>query len=341
MLVKVCNQIIRYNPDLSKFAAERREKRIIPVDNNVCRYLRFRAIGNMEISGSNGNSDGFPYEHFEDGREGYGYKSFINKRAHFEHNSHYGLAGSIGDLPDAFLNKFIYPREFTAANNWIQLLGTKNDSLRARLLEYPMQKDGSIEVLMRINTDLIKSAEVIKSVKNALDRLVKMIDSGMKLFCSMGTNVMYSDCTVCGNRVEFSNQYCNHLKTGSKGGLFIVSANQVRDLLDAEKLRPEWLKHLITSARDVDEVLNGISNRGLSIKASEMNHELSFFELSVVGAPAYVKGEQLEKIATRQQDEGKREYLRRMASEFGKDNILELYSFLQEEGVISNACMLN
>ena len=82
-------------------------RRVVPIDSNNFRYLRFRAIGNMERDGSNGNWDGFSYEHFEDDRPNFGYKSFIGKRAHSEHNSAEGIGGSIGDLPDAFLNRFI------------------------------------------------------------------------------------------------------------------------------------------------------------------------------------------------------------------------------------------
>jgi len=48
----------------------------------------------------------------------------------------------------------------------------------------------------------------------------------------------------------------------------------------------------------------------------------------------------LEKLA-RKNDEPQKEYLRRIASEFGDDMILDLYSFLQEEGRISSQCMVN
>ena len=126
MLHKVCTQQVLVKP-LSVTAANQalRERRIIPVNTSEFRYLRFRAIGNMEwkTAGPNGNWDGFPYEYFEDERPGYGYQSFINKRAHVEHNSAKGLAGSIGDLPDAYLNRFSYGN--TGVNvGWIW--GAKN-----------------------------------------------------------------------------------------------------------------------------------------------------------------------------------------------------------------------
>ena len=48
----------------------------------------------------------------------------------------------------------------------------------------------------------------------------------------------------------------------------------------------------------------------------------------------------LEKLA-RQNDESHKEYLRRIAKEFGDDMILDLYSVLQEEGKIATSCMVN
>ena len=336
MLTKVCNQIVQPIP-FRQVVTAGHERKIIPVDNQEFRYLRFRAIGNMEVSGANGNFDGFPYEHFEDPRTGFGFKSFIGKRAHAEHNSALGLAGSIGDLPDAFLNNFIYPKAITSAASWQDLLKPEDQETRASLLQYPTQKDGAIEVLMRIDTNLVKSASHDKKTKHLLERIIRMIDTGQKLACSMGTNIMHSDCSVCGNRAKFSYDYCDHLQPRSKGGIFIVSANQIRDNLDSGRMRAEWLKHVVTSSFDVDEVIKGSSNKGVAIRAAELNHELSFFELSVVGTPAYTKADQLEKIA-RLQGEDKKEYIRRMASEFGEDAVIDLYEVLQEMNLISSGC---
>ena len=86
MLVKVCNQVVSPIP-LQKTGSSH-EKKILPLDTKEFRYLRFRAIGAMEwpTAGPNGNHDGFPYEHFEDDEPGFGWKTFINKRAHVEHN---------------------------------------------------------------------------------------------------------------------------------------------------------------------------------------------------------------------------------------------------------------
>ncbi len=335
MLVKVCNQIVQAQPLLSHFSSQ--EKRIIPV-NNEFRYLRFRAIGNMEWDGFNGNHDSFPYEHFEDDRPGFGYKSFINKRAHYEHNSADQILGSIGDLPDAFLNKFNYPDNVTP--KWASLLGKKNDVVRMQILSEAGQKDGSIEVLMRIDTTLLKKESSLKpQVRQALERIVRAIDTGQKLSCSMGTNVQYSVCSACGNSAKFAKDYCNHLKH-RKGGLTIVTANEVRDMLDKESLRPEWLKHICASKYDADEIIKGSSNKSIAMKNGEINHEESFFELSVVAIPAYAKGVMLEKLA-RQNTETNREYLARIKKDLGDDGILDLYSFLQEEGLIATACMVN
>jgi hypothetical protein len=150
-------------------------------------------------------------------------------------------------------------------------------------------------------------------------------------------NVAYSVCSACGNEARFANEYCSHLSTYKKGGLTIVTSNQVRDLLDREKLRPEWLKWVCANKFDVKDIINGISNRSVAVRNGEINHILSFFELSVVGTPAYPEAVMLEKFA-RKQDEDRRMYLNRIRKEVGDENILDIYSLLQEDGLISSSC---
>jgi len=152
----------------------------------------------------------------------------------------------------------------------------------------------------------------------------------------MGTNVEYSVCSACGTSARFAKDYCDHLRH-RKGAMIVTTANSIRDLLDKDLLRPEWLKHVVTSSFDVKEILNGISNKPVSARAGEINHKLSFFELSIVGMPAYAEAEVLEKIA-RQQDEGHKDYIRRIAKTLGRDAIVDLYEILQEEGLISSMC---
>jgi len=184
MLYKTCNQIIKASP-LTQKQSSKYERRILPLDSSSFRYLRFRAIGNFEKSGANGNCDAFPYNFLEDERPGYGYKSFINKRAHVEHDSKLGFMGSIGDLPDAFLNRFNYPDE-VKEKKWASLLSKNKDALRKSILEAKDQTLGDIEVLMRIDTQLVKSATHDKKTKELLERIVRMIDTGQNISCSMG-----------------------------------------------------------------------------------------------------------------------------------------------------------
>jgi len=333
MLVKTCTQTVRAVPLNAVYA--NKERRIVPINNKEFRYLRFRAIGNMEVSGFNGNVDGFPYEHFEDDEPGFGYKSFIGKRAHHEHNSSLGILGSIGDLPDAYLNRFIYPDDISE-KRWSSLLDKKFDDKRIAILEMPNQKLGDIEVLMRIDTTLTKNSSLDKKTKQALERIVRMIDTGQTLTCSMGTNVQYSVCSTCGNTARFASDYCDHL-TKRKGALTVVTSNEIRDLLTAGTLRPEWLKHIVSSKYDVKDILGGISNRGIPVKNGEINHKLSFFELSIVAVPAFASALMLEKLA-RKNTEAHEEYIKRIAAEFGEDTILDLYSYLQQAGKISSQC---
>ena len=255
------------------------------------------------------------------------------------HNSSLGVRGSIGDLPDAFLNKFIMPEKYKDYK-WADLVLTKELApVRAEILNMPNQRDGAIEVLMRIDTKLVKSAKVDSKVRSALERLIRMIDTGQKLTVSMGTNVGYSTCSTCGNEARFSSDYCNHLSQFKKGGLSIVTANQIRDLLDKNTLREEWLKWIMASKFDIEEVVKGASNKGMAVRNGEINHEDSFFELSVVGMPAYPQAIQLEKYA-RKSSEERDSYLQRMRKEVGDENILDIYSLMQQDGIISKACEL-
>lgn len=287
MLVKFCNAVGLVVP--KKVAAG--EQLVVPFDPKEFRYIRFRAIGNMEIDGENGNGDGFPYQWFEDERAGYGYTSFRGKRAHVEHNSDLGYEGSIGDLPDAYLNRFIYPTDLTNHK-----FADLNAAQRVNVLNYPGQRDGSIEVLMRIDMEMVKRA--VKDPRRAgnVNNIIRAIDTGQSIGCSMGTDVQYSHCSVCGNEARFANEYCNDLKF-RKNGTASIGANQIRDLLDKDRMRVEWLRHLCIRDTDYQEILGGIDNRNVLVRIAEINHELSFFELSVVGRPAYTKGYDLEKIA--------------------------------------------
>jgi len=321
-------------------------RRIIPVNNKEFRYLRFRAIGCMEDpqAGPNGNWDGFPYEHFEDSRPNYGYKSFIGKRAHAEHNSAEGIAGSIGDLPDAFLNRFSIPTEF-GVQKYADLLGRENDNKRLAVLGLPNQADGSIDVLMRIDVKLAQNASVMNAkARRTAERIVRMIDTGQRLACSMGTNIEYSVCSTCGNLAHYAHEYCDHIKN-RKGAITVVGANQVRDLMDKGVLRPEWLQHVLISKRDRDDVLTSYANRNVAMRNVELNHVLSFFELSVVANPAFPRAWQLEKYAQKSKWTPLQKSSWQPLSQIDWDKLsdedmLRFTSEAQERGLISIACDL-
>jgi hypothetical protein len=328
-------------------------RRVVPLDNNNFRYLRFRAIGNLEdpSAGPNGNWDAFPYEHFEDERPNFGYKSFIGKRAHAEHNSAEGIAGSIGDLPDAFLNRFDYPAEMGKNPKWASLLGQSNDKVRQSILTMPNQKDGAIEVLMRIDAKLANDGSHMNpKARKTAERIVRMIDTGQPLACSMGTNIEYSVCSTCGNTAHFAHQYCSHLKD-RKGSITVVSANDVRDLLDKGTLRPEWLKHVLVAKAEQDEVLKGFSRRAVAVRNFEINHVLSFFELSVVANPAFTRAIQLQRFARQQataragvwspvQQSPWKPVAQIEWDKLSDQEIMRFTAEAQERGLISTACAL-
>jgi hypothetical protein len=349
MLIKRAYQILQPIPygHTSNLYTTAGTRRVVPIDNDNFRYLRFRAIGNMEdpLSGFNGNWDGFPYEHFEDERPNYGYKSFIGKRAHSEHNSAEGIGGSIGDLPDAFLNRFVYPATVGKTARWVDLLGKDKDQIRESILAMPNQKDGSIEVLMRIDAQLASDGRGMNDkARRTAERIVRMIDTGQPLACSMGTNIEYSVCSACGNVAHFAHQYCSHLKD-RKGAISVVSANDVRDLLDTGALRPEWLKHIVISSRERDDVLNGSSRRAVAVRNAELNHVLSFFELSVVANPAFTRAIQLQRFAYQrsiwQPAQTVWQPVRQISWEsLSDDDILSFTAEAQARGLISTACTL-
>lgn len=339
MLQKYTHQIVQVVPYLSdrNIYATAGKKKVIPINTKEFRYLRFRAIGNMEWDGANGNWDAFPYMYFEDERPGYGYRSFINKRAHTEHNSSEGITGSIGDLPDAWLNSFMFPQGITS---WADLQSKDYDDIRYSILNTPKQKDGSIEVLMRIDTKLVNSSFSTAKAQKTAEKIIRMIDTGQKLGCSMGVNIQKSTCSSCGNESMFAHQYCDHIKD-RKGAISIVSANHVRDLLDKEVLRPEWLKHLMVSKREQQEVLRGYSNlRNVALRNVEINHVLSFFELSVVANPAFIRGYELEKFARKNSIWTPKSQLQIEWEKLTDEDMIRFTSEAQERGLISTACNL-
>ena len=192
---------------------------------------------------------------------------------------------------------------------------------------------------MCIDSTLIKKGILEYKTQQGLERIIKMIDTGQKLYCSMGVNIEKSSCSSCGNVAYFANQYCDHIKKGRKGGLTIVSANQMRDMLDNDLMRPEWLKQVVASKYDIDEILKGSSNKGITVRNGEINYKLSFFELSVVGVPAYEQADALEKIASIT-DMERKDYLRKVIAEVGEDNLFDIYSLLKDDGKIASSCQV-
>jgi hypothetical protein len=251
------------------------------------------------------------------------------------HNSNEGVAGSIGDLPDAFLNRFIIPKEF-GVKKFAELLGRENDSKRLAVLNLPNQTDGSISVLMRIDTKLVNNASVNPKVRRTAERIIRMIDTGQRLACSMGCNIEYSVCSACGNVAHYAHEYCSDIKN-RKGAITVVSANHVRDLLDNNSLRPEWLQHLIISKRDRDDILKSYSNHNVAIRNVEINHVLSFFELSVVANPAFPRAIQLQRIAKKQNIWTPLTIDWRSVSD---DELLRFTEEAKERGLISTSCAL-
>lgn len=240
-------------------------------------YLRTRAIGNLCVDGPNSNADAFPYEHFDDVRPGFGYKSFIGKKAFEEHQS-YSLANAVGELLDAHLNRFD--------------LGTYGDlgwkalssEQKIDVLAAPDQMDGTIEVLMGIDR------------KRAPAHIARQIDVGEMVPVSMGTNVQFSDCSVCGNRAFWEKDYCDHVL--QKGRLFTAEAEDLRGLMKEGILRLEWMPWIVADQRELDTVLGSDRMGAVKVAGFEINHGLSFFELSFVANAAYYKGRSLEKVAS-------------------------------------------
>lgn len=240
-------------------------------------YVRFRAIGNLEVDGPNANFDAFPYGEFEDERPNYGYRSFEGKRAFVEHASS-NIENSIGSLFGSYLNRFNTSKYGGA--RWYEL---KDDQRSEILASRIPDEDGSIEVLMGIDKKLSPS-------------IARMVETDSPVGCSMGTNIDYSECSVCGNRAYYEHQYCNHIKY-SKGSRVFVNASQIHDLLKKGVLRVEWLPYIVARKSD-NEAVAANERRMVYANVFEINYGLSFFELSVVANPAFHRGYKLEKVAS-------------------------------------------
>jgi len=241
-------------------------------------YVRFRAIGCFEVDGPNANFDAFPYSEFEDTRPNYGYLSFVNKRAFVEHASD-NIANSIGSLHAAYLNRF---NTLKFGNvSWKEL---KDEQRLVILASRALEEDGSIEVLMAIDKGLSSS-------------VARMVDSDSPVGCSMGTNIDYSECSVCGNRAHYEHEYCGHIKY-SKGNRVFIPASNLYDLMTQGVIRLEWLPWIVAREEDRNAVIKN-SRKMVYANIFEINYGLSFFELSVVANPAFSRGYKLEKIASR------------------------------------------
>ena len=271
-------KVVSVGEELEKQGAEQKFRvHKITKLNPEFTYVRFRAIGNLEIDGPNANFDAFPYGEFEDERPNYGYKSFEGKRAFVEHASS-NIENSIGSLYGSYLNRF-NTSKFGGAR-WYEL---QDDQRKDILTSRATDEDGSIEVLMGIDKKLSPS-------------IARMVETDSPTGCSMGTNIDYSECSVCGNRAYYESGYCNHIKY-SKGSRVFVPASQLHDLLKKGALRVEWLPYILSRKSDHESVANN-DRRMVYANVFEVNYGLSFFELSVVANPAFHRGYKLEKVAS-------------------------------------------
>ena len=262
--------------NLSTLADDRNIKKVVKYNPDFV-YARFKAIGCLEVDGPNANADGFSYGEFLDSRANYGYKSFIGKHAFVEHASD-SINNSIGDLYHSYLNRFDTSKY--GSKDWHDLQDEERGWILANRNAY---EDGSIEVLMAVDRQLAP-------------KIARMLETGSPTGCSMGTNIDYSECTVCGNRAYVEEQYCPHIKF-SKGQNVLVPASQITDLVKKGVLKVEWLPWVLSRAEDISAVKTA-SRKMVYAKAFETNYGLSFFELSVVANPAFTRGYKLEKIAS-------------------------------------------
>ena len=240
-------------------------------------YARFKAIGCICVDGPNANADGFPYSQFLDTRAGYGYQSFIGKHAFVEHSSD-NINNAIGNLHSAYLNRFDISK---FGNKEWQILD--DDARHYILANRNLHEDGSIEVLMAVDRKLSP-------------KIARMFETDSPVGCSMGTNIDYSECTICGNRAYTEENYCPHIKF-SKGQNVLVPAKQISELVKNGTIKKEWLPFILHRAQDLKAIADG-TRRMVYAKAFEVNYGLSFFELSIVANPAFHRGYKLEKIAS-------------------------------------------
>lgn len=268
--------------------------------NPECVYLRTCAIGCSEVDGANANGDSFPYSEFLNERPNYGFKSFIGKKAFVEHNSS-SVSNAIGDLIDSYLRKFDMGN--LSAKAWDDL----NDVERLTVIGSHLNDGNGLEIKRAygIKNEPVQNGTGSIEVLMKIDRkraptIARQVDLGEKIGVSMGTSIEFSRCSVCNNKAYFEKDYCTHIANG-KLRHHAVSGHEMQNRLKEGSLKPEWLRHLVSSPSEIKTILTG-EKRSVYVRAVELNAGLSFYELSVVGNPAYNKGYALEKVASTEND---------------------------------------
>jgi hypothetical protein len=161
-------------------------------------YLRNRSISSGEFWGANQNHDYFPDKELKTK-----YSTFLNCRIDVDHICN-GDEDIIGMVLDSM---YIPPQIFVTSKN---ILKPYNETVLKELLSQGEKLKvigGYVENLLAIDNE---RAEL------HTPGLVKAIKKGEVSDTSMGCSVKLSECSVCGNKAESEDKFCDHIKY-SKG----------------------------------------------------------------------------------------------------------------------------
>jgi hypothetical protein len=194
----------------SKIANNKFDMEFKPLPNKL--YAAVRSISNIV----NDNMDGFPAaelrgEHdptilgktgakYSAGNEKYGYRTFVAKPNYVDHVNH-----DKRNARGIIVASHLHEDPLTDKNRIY--LAKKPDPIQAA-----DNNDSWVSLLIEMD-------------KNAYPNTVTAVKSGKLDVVSMGTDIEYSVCSVCGNVAQTESEYCQHIS--QKGQLFRTASGPV------------------------------------------------------------------------------------------------------------------
>ena len=168
---------------------------IIKTDPDKYTLLRNRSISCMELYGPNQNADAFPEKELKEK-----YSTFKDCRVTVDHIYNDNPDNIIGIVLSSI---YVEPQIYIPSENKLEKYDEDKVTKYAELGKGMKLVGGYIENLLAIDNE---------RAEKHTPGLVEAIKSGEVTDTSMGCSVTVSICSVCGNRAETEDQFCNHIK---------------------------------------------------------------------------------------------------------------------------------